>query len=165
MKKQTSSFLVLAACLWCGHALAQNVEVKDAWARATVQGQKASGAFMTLTAKADTTLVGAASSVAGVAQVHEMKIDGNTMQMRALTEGLRLPAGKSVALKPGSFHLMLMDLKVPLQKDTTIPMTLRFKDAKGVESTLDVKVPVGTSAPGGDAGAHQHGMHDAPTKP
>ena len=77
---------------------------------------------------------------------------------------MRLPAGKPVALT-GSFHLMLMDLKVPLQKDTTIPVTLRFKDAKGVESTLDLKVPVSTSAPGGTGAAHQHGMHDAPPKP
>lgn len=160
MKSKISVAIALAA-LWTGHALAQNVQVKDPWARATVQGQKASGAFMTLTAKTDTTLVGVASSVAGVAEVHEMKMDGSVMQMRALTEGLRLPAGKPVALKPGSFHLMLMDLKVPLQKDTTIPVTLRFKDAKGVESTLELKVPVAMSAPG----AHQHGMHDAPTKP
>lgn len=161
MKSKISVAIALAA-LWAGQALAQNVQVKDPWARATVQGQKASGAFMTLTAKADTTLVGVASSVAGVAQVHEMKMDGGVMQMRALPKGLELPAGKAVTLKPGSFHLMLMDLKVPLQKDTTIPLTLRFKDAKGVESTLELRVPVSTSAPGGDAGGHQH---DMPTKP
>jgi copper(I)-binding protein len=161
MKSKISVAIALAA-LWAGQALAQNVQVKDPWARATVQGQKASGAFMTLTAKADTTLVGVASSVAGVAQVHEMKMDGGVMQMRALPKGLELPAGKAVPLKPGSFHLMLMDLKVPLQKDTTIPVTLRFKDAKGVESTLELRVPVSTSAPGGDAGGHQH---DMPTKP
>ena len=164
MKSKISVAIALAA-LWAGQALAQNVQVKDPWARATVQGQKASGAFMTLTAKADTTLVGVASSVAGVAQVHEMKMDGGVMQMRALTKGLELPAGKAVTLKQGSFHLMLMDLKVPLQKDTTIPVTLRFKDAKGVESTLELKVPVAMSAPSGDAGEHQHGMHDATSKP
>jgi copper(I)-binding protein len=165
MKSNMTTAFLLATALWTGHALAQNVEVKDAWARATVQGQKASGAFMTLTAKTDTTLVGVASSVAGVAQVHEMKMDGNTMQMRALPDGLRLSAGKAVALKPGGLHLMLMDLKVPLQKDTAIPVTLRFKDAKGVESTLDVKVPVSTNAPGGEAAGHQHGSHHAPAKP
>jgi len=165
MKIQISPVLVLAAALWCGNVIAQNVEVKDAWARATVQGQKASGAFMTITAKTDTTLVGVASSVAGLAQVHEMKMEGNVMQMRALSDGLRLAAGKSVALQPGGFHLMLMDLKVPLKKDTTIPLTLRFKDAKGMESTLDLKVPVSTSAPGAEAGGHQHGLHDAPAKP
>ena len=164
MNRNLSRTLILVAALVTGHAFAQSVEVKDAWARATVQGQKASGAFMTLTAKADTTLVGVSSSVAGLAQVHEMNMDGSVMQMRALTEGLRLPAGKAVELKPGSFHLMLMDLKVPLQKDTTIPVTLRLKDAKGVESTLDIKVPVSTAAPQGDTGGHMH-MHEAPVKP
>ena len=165
MKSKISTAIALTAALWTGHALAQNVQVKDPWARATVQGQKASGAFMTLTAKTDTTLVGVASSVAGVAEVHEMKMDGGVMQMRALPKGLELPAGKAVPLKPGSFHLMLMDLKVPLRKDTTIPLTLRFKDAKGVESTLELKVPVAMAAPSSDAGAHPHGMHSAPTKP
>ncbi|MDH4482103.1 MAG: copper chaperone PCu(A)C [Rhodoferax sp.] len=168
MKRKTTVAIMLAAALCTGHALAQNVVAKDAWARATVQGQKASGAFMTLTAKADTTLVSVASSVAGVAEVHEMKMDGGVMQMRALPKGLELPAGKAVTLKPGSFHLMLMDLKVPLQKDTTIPLALRFKDAKGVESTLDMKVPVASTAPGvptGGSGAHPHGMHHAPAKP
>jgi len=165
MKRKITVAIMLAAALWTGHALAQNVEVEDAWARATVQGQKASGAFMTLTAKTDTTLVGVASSVAGVAEVHEMKMDGGVMQMRALPKGLELPGGKAVPLKPGSFHLMLMDLKVPLQKDTTIPLTLRFKDAKGVKSTLDLKVPVATGAPSSDAGVHPHGMHSAPAKP
>jgi len=164
MKSKISVAIALAA-LWAGQALAQNVQATNTWARATVQGQKASGAFMLLTAKTDTTLVGVASSVAGVAEVHEMKMDGGVMQMRALPKGLELPAGKAVTLKPGSFHLMLMDLKVPLQKDTTIPLTLRFKDAKGVESTLELKVPVAMSAPGGDAGAHRHGMQDATAKP
>ncbi|MFM6990401.1 MAG: copper chaperone PCu(A)C [Rhodoferax sp.] len=164
MKRNISRVLFLIAALLTGQAFAQSVDVKDAWARATVQGQKASGAFMTLTAKADTTLVGVSSSVAAVAQVHEMKMDGSVMQMRALPDGLRLPAGKAVELKPGSFHLMLMDLKVPLQKDTTIPVTLRFKDAKGAESTQDIQVPVSIAAPKGDAGGHQH-MHEAPAKP
>ncbi len=164
MNRNLSLALIVAAALLTSQAFAQTVDVKDAWARATVQGQKASGAFMTLTAKADSTLVGVSSSVAGLAQVHEMKMDGSVMQMRALPDGLRLPAGKAVELKPGSFHVMLMDLKVPLQKDTTIPVTLRFKDAKGTESTLDIKVPVSTAAPKGDAGGHQH-MHEAPAKP
>ena len=157
MNRNLSRALILIVALMTGHAFAQSVDVKDAWARATVQGQKATGAFMTLTSKADTTLVGVSSAVAAVAQVHEMKMDGSVMQMRALTEGLRLPAGKAVELKPGSFHVMLMDLKLPLQKDTTIPVTLRFKDAKGAESSLDIKVPVAQTAPAGKE--HQHGDH------
>ena len=146
MKNKISVALALAA-LWTGQALAQNVQVKDPWARATVQGQKASGAFMTLTAKADTTLLGASSSVAGVAEVHEMKMDGDVMKMRAVP-ALDLPAGKTVQLKPGSYHLMLMDLKRPLLKDSTVPVTLRFKNADGVDSQLELLVPVATTAPG-----------------
>jgi copper(I)-binding protein len=135
-------------------ALAQTVEVKDAWARATVQGQMATGAFMKLTAKDGSKLVSVASPVAGVVEVHEMKMDGDVMKMRAVEGGLDLPAGKAVELKPGGYHVMLMDLKLPLKKDTTIPLTLTFKNARGVESKMDVKVPVSTTAPSGDAMVH-----------
>ena len=83
-----------------GHLYAQNVDVKDAWVRTSVQGQKATGAFMKITAKEGGTLVGVATPVAGVAEVHEMKMDGDVMRMRALPNGLALPAGKTVALTP-----------------------------------------------------------------
>lgn len=143
-------FSLLSTAVW-----AQSVDVKAAWARATVQGQKASGAFMTLTAKDATRLVGISSPVAGVAEVHEMKMDGDVMKMRALADGLNLPAGKAVELKPGGYHVMLMDLKTPLVRDTTIPLTLLFKDAKGVVSRLEIKVPVSTTPPAGtSAGGH-----------
>ena len=149
-----TSALLLAMVLTAG-VQAQTVEVKNAWARATVQGQKATGAFMQITAPAATTLVGISSPVAGVAEVHEMKMDGDVMRMRPLSKGLELPAGKAVQLKPGGYHLMLMDLKLPLQKDTTIPITLTLQDSKGVQSTQDLRVPVLTAAPAGQA-EHQH---------
>ena len=136
---------------------AQTVDVKDAWARATVQGQTATGAFMKLTAKEGSKLVAVSTPVAGVAEVHEMKMDGGVMKMRAVQGGLDLPAGKAVELKPGGYHVMLMDLKAALQKDTTIPLTLVFKDAKGVETRSELKVPVSATAP--DMG---HGMHTKP---
>ena len=141
-----------------GSLYAQNVDVKNAWVRASVQGQKATGAFMQLTASQPTTLVGVASPVAGVAEVHEMKMDGDVMRMRALPNGLALPAGKTVALTPGGYHVMLMDLKATLPKDSTIPLTLTFKDAKGVESRVELKLPVATTAPGGAAApaGHKH---------
>ena len=134
------------------------VKVDGAWARATVQGQKGTGAFMTLTAKEGTQLVGVSSPAAGVAEVHEMKMENDVMKMRAVA-GLDLPAGQAVSLKPGGYHLMLMDLKAPLQKDSTVPVTLRFKDAKGVESSLDLVLPVGATAPGSAGGKtddHKH---------
>ena len=142
-----------------GHLYAQNVDVKDAWVRTSVQGQKATGAFMKITAKEGGTLVGVATPVAGVAEVHEMKMDGDVMRMRALPNGLALPAGKTVALTPGGDHVMLMDLKATLPKDSTIPLTLTFKNAKGEQSQVELKVPVATTAPGAAVGApaaHKH---------
>ena len=162
MKKLTIVASTLLATLISSAVWAQNVDIKDAWARATVQGQKATGAFMKLTAKEGSKLVSASTPVAGVAEVHEMKMDGDVMKMRAVQGGLDLPAGKAVELKPGGYHVMLMDLKVALQKDTTIPLTLVFKDAKGVETKTDLTVPVFMSAPGakmGDMPAMDHSQH------
>lgn len=153
MKKSTLVAATLLATTLSIQAFAQTVEVKDAWARATVQGQMATGAFMKLTAKEGSRLVAASSPVAGVTEVHEMAMDNNIMKMRAVP-GLDLPAGKAVELKPGGYHVMLMDLRTPLLKDTSIPMTLVFKDAKGALSNLGIMVPVSTTAPAGASNGH-----------
>lgn len=144
------------------HALAQNVTVTDAWARATVQGQKATGAFMKITAKDNTKLIAVSSPVAGVAEIHEMKLEKDVMKMAALPNGLDLPAGKAVELKPGSYHVMLMDLKAPLAKDSAVPLTLTLQDAKGVKSKVELKLLVGMQAPNmpsHDHSTHQHSDH------
>jgi len=157
--------LALIAALACGTVYAQTVEIKDAWARATVKGQTATGAFMKITARDGAKLIGASSPAAGVAEVHEMKMEGDVMKMRAVQGGLDLPAGKTVELKSGGYHLMLMDLKAPLAKDSTLPLTLVFKDAKGAESKLELKVPVATVAPGAKAAGQpvmNHDMHGMP---
>ncbi|RYX92280.1 MAG: copper chaperone PCu(A)C [Comamonadaceae bacterium] len=154
MNKKFLSRLIAAALLSQAAALhAQVVEVTDAWVRTTVQGQAGTGAFMKLTSRDGARLVGASTPVAGVAEVHEMKMEGDIMRMRAVP-GLDLPAGKTVELKPGGFHLMLMDLKAALPKDATVPLTLVFKDAKGVESRVQVKAAVATVAPG--QAQHKH---------
>ena len=147
--KSIALSLILASA--AGSIWAQAVQVKDAWVRTSVQGQKATGAFMTITAKDGVKLVGGSSPAAGVTEIHEMKMDGDVMKMRAVAGGLDLPAGKAVELKPGGYHVMLMDLKAALPKDSTVPLTLVFKDAKGVESKLELKVPVSTTAPGAKA--------------
>ena len=147
MKLKSLISMAALVALFCGAAQAQTINVKDAWVRTTVPGQKATGAFMKITAKEGTRLVGASTPVAGVAEVHEMKMEGDVMKMRAVPV-LELPAGKTVELKPGGFHVMLMDLKAALPKDSTVPLTLLFKDAKGVESKLELKLPVAASAPG-----------------
>ncbi len=147
-------FLLSSLLLTASLASAQPapVKIEGAWARATVAGQQGTGAFMSITASEGLRLVGLSSPVAGVAEVHEMKMEGDVMKMRAIA-GLDLPAGQTVQLKPGSYHLMLMDLKRPLVKDSTIPVTLRFQNAKGVESKFELTLPVSLKAPGAAAAA------------
>ena len=141
----------------------QPVQVKNAWVRAMVAGQQSTGAFMTVTARTSTRLVAVACAVASVAEVHEMKIDGDIMKMRAVPV-LELPAGKSVQFKPGGYHVMLMDFKQPLTKGSTVPLTLFFKDEKGVESRMELLLPVAATAPGaapasGKAAGSDHSVH------
>ena len=134
-------------------------KIEGAWVRSAVPGQQGTGAFMKLTAKEATQLVGVSTPVAGVAEVHEMKMDGDVMRMRAVAK-LDLPPGQSVELKPSGYHLMLQDLKQPLAAGSTVPLTLKFRDAKGVESKLELKVPVAAQAPGAPTtpatGGHKH---------
>ncbi|MDR3452426.1 MAG: copper chaperone PCu(A)C [Rhodoferax sp.] len=143
-----SRALVASLALACGALYAHTIAIKDAWVRTSVQGQKATGAFMKITARENERLVAVSSPVAGVAEVHQMMMEGDVMKMRAVEGGLPLPAGKTVVLTPGGYHVMLMDLKAPLTKDSTVPMTLVFKDDKGVQSRVELKVPVSTVEPG-----------------
>ena len=162
MKLHRFAPIALLAASLSAPAFAQTVDVQGAWARATVPGQKATGAFMKLTAKEGVKLVAASSPVAGVTEVHEMKMDGDVMKMRAVAGGLDLPAGKTVELKPGGYHVMLLDLKAPLAKGTSVPLTLVFQDAKGVETKTELNVPVAMAAPGAkpaEAPAMDHSKH------
>lgn len=134
------------------HAQSVPVKVENAWARATVAGQEATGAFMTFTASEPLTLVGAATPAAGIVEIHQMKLEGEVMKMRA-TESLALPAGQAVTFAPGGYHFMLMDLKAPFQAGTTFPLTVRFRDGKGAMKTLDVPVAVSVTPP---AAARKH---------
>ena len=147
---------IVAASLLAATAQAQ-VTVKDAWVRATVPQQKATGAFMQLKATKNSKLVSASSPLTPAVEVHEMAMQDNVMKMRQVP-AVELPAGKTVELKPGGYHVMLLDLKAPLAKDTAVPLTLVFQDAKGAESKLNLSVPVATTPPGGAAPAgHGHG--------
>jgi copper(I)-binding protein len=148
------------------HPDAAHVAAEGAWARASVAGQQATGAFVRLTAKEPLRLVGVRTPAAAVGEIHEMKMEGDVMRMRAL-DGLDLPAGQTVELKPGGLHLMFQQLKAPLQEGTQVPVTLVFQNAQGAESRLHLQVPVQRMAPkGGEAtgpgghampaGGHQH---------
>lgn len=132
------------------------VQVQDAWARATVANQSATGAFMKLTAPAAARLVEARSPVAGIVEVHEMKLEGDVMRMRALP-ALPLPAGQTVELKPGGLHVMLMDLKGPVKAGDAVPLTLVFEGADGKRFTQDVNATARALAAPAPAGGHGSG--------
>ena len=152
MKKLFAALWVCAA--FTAHA---QVEVSDAWVRATGQGQKATGAFMNLTAKKATRLVGVKADLTASAEVHEMKMDKDVMKMQAV-KALDLPAGQTVALKPGSYHVMLMDLKAPVAEDSHVVLTLLFEDAAGVKTQKEVKAVAKKMGMGGKD-KPQHGEH------
>jgi periplasmic copper chaperone A len=149
--------------LFCSQIMAQNaadVKIEGAWVRTAVEGQKGTGGFMKLTAPAAMKLVGVASPVAGVGEVHEMKMEGSVMKMAEVKGGLELPAGQTVELKPGGYHIMLLDLKQALKVDSQVPVTLTFANAKGEQSKVELKMPVAArapgSAPGKDMSGHKH---------
>ncbi len=149
----------LVAALWVSAAFTAHaqVEVSDAWVRATGQGQKATGVFMNLTAKKATRLVGVKADLTASAEVHEMKMEKDVMKMQAV-KALDLPAGQTVALKPGSYHVMLMDLKAPVAEDSHVVLTLLFEDAAGVKTQKEVHAVAKKMAMGGKD-KPQHGEH------
>ncbi|MDP3843888.1 MAG: copper chaperone PCu(A)C [Oxalobacteraceae bacterium] len=130
-----ASLLALSATA----ALAQ-VEVKDPWVRATVQQQKTTGAFMQLSARQDARLVEVRSPAAGVVEIHQMSMANNIMRMRAVP-GLDLPAGKPVDLKPGGYHIMLVNLKQQIKAGDLVPLTLVVEGKDKQRQTIALQVP------------------------
>jgi copper(I)-binding protein len=154
--------LVAAALALCSLAQAQ-VTVQGAWVRGTVATQKVTGAFMTLTAAAPGKLVEVRTPLAGSVEIHEMAHQDGVMTMRPLRTGLPLPAGQAVELKPGGYHLMLMDLKQPLKAGDAVPLTLVVEGADGTRRNVDVSAevrPLGAAAAmpmqGGEHDHHKH---------
>jgi copper(I)-binding protein len=144
--------VLAAAGLAAAPTASAQVTVADPWVRGTVTGQKATGAFMQLKSPADTTLVAAASPVAKIVEIHEMKMEGGMMKMNAVDK-VALPAGKPVDLKPGGYHVMLMDLVKPLQDGDTVPLQLTFEDKVGKKQTIEVKAVVRPLASSGTSPA------------
>ncbi|MDR4125617.1 copper chaperone PCu(A)C [Yanghanlia caeni] len=152
------SFLLAAGA----HA---EVKIENPWVRATVPQQNGTGAFMKLTADTDTKLVAADSPVAKFVEVHEMAMENNIMKMREVP-AVALPAGQTVELRPGSYHIMLIDLHGQVKVGDEVPLTLTFEDANGTRTTQQVNAPVRPLASGPDGGhGHSHGHghgHGAP---
>lgn len=149
------------SALFIASAAQAQIVVGEPWVRATVPQQTGTGAFMTLTSETDTKLVAADSPVAEHVEVHEMTMEDNVMKMRQIP-GLALPAGQTVELKPGGYHIMLINLHTQVKEGEQVPLTLTFEGADGQRSTLDLQVPVrplASGAQGHGHGGHGHGDH------
>lgn len=120
---------------------AGGLTVQHPWVTATVPGQPVAGAYMELISPTDAAVVAVSSPVAGSAEIHSMSMEGGVMKMRGLKK-LVLPAKKTVKLGPGGYHIMLMDLKAPLKKGATVPITLTIEGKDKSTSTVEIKAEV-----------------------
>lgn len=133
--------LALVGLFSAGIAAAADLEVASPWVRGTVPAQKATGAFMQLSSKGGVSLVGVGSPAANIVEIHEMVMDNNVMKMRAVPQ-LEVEAGKVLELKPGSYHVMLIDLKKPLAKGEIVPITLRVEGKDKKVEAVEIKAEV-----------------------
>lgn len=130
---------------WAQVPAPSTLSVRDAWVRATMAGRQVTGGFLVIenTGAAPRALVSASADVAAPVELHEMKRDGAMMRMSPVKQ-IEVPAGGRVELKPGSFHLMLYGLKVPLTAGQTATLTLLFDDGTKLVVNAQVRVPGGT---------------------
>ena len=138
----------------------QGVAVSDAWSRAMPPGAKVAGGFMTIRngGAQDDRLLSLSSEAAGSVEVHEVREVDGVMQMRPLVDGLVIPAGGEVELKPGGYHLMFMQPAQAFKEGDTVTATLVFE--QGGEQKVDFKVlGLGATGPGEATSTDDHAHH------
>lgn len=135
------------------------IKIEQPWTRVTPRGAKVGGGFVKITNTGATPdrLAAIKTDVSGVVEIHEMKMVDGVMKMRAIDRGIDLAPGKTVELRPGGYHIMFIDLKKPIAKDTPVKATLVFEKAGEVEVEFAV-APIGSKAPAGGDG-HGHHKH------
>jgi copper(I)-binding protein len=140
--------IIVAPAVFAQGGGTSTITVEQPWARATPTGAMTGAVYMTLANKTDTAdrLTAASSEVARNVQIHEMTVVNGIMRMRQLTKGLAIPAGGSVTLKPGSYHMMLIGLKKPLIAGQALPLTLTFAKAGNISITVPIQTILGAWA-------------------
>ncbi len=159
----TLALVQFAATTQAANYVVGSIHITQPWAQATPKGASSAAAYMTLTNTGGTPdRVSCVSSDASAkCQIHSMTMDNGVMEMRPVEGGLEIKPGETVTLKPSGFHVMLTDLKTPLEQGKTVEVTLRFEKA----GTVKVELPItslGASGPGEPAGGMQmdhSGMH------
>ncbi len=133
------------------------IKIEQPWTRATPGGAKVAGGFMKITNTGETAdrLVSATADISGVVELHEMAMVEGIMKMRALGDGIPLAPGQTMELKPGSYHVMFIDLKSPIVKDKPITARLKFEKAGEIDVVFKVE-PIGAKTPAGSGGGGHH---------
>jgi copper(I)-binding protein len=151
MTHSLRALILSAACLLAGNALAHDfavgsLKIDHPWTRATPKGASVAGGYLKITNTGTTPdkLVGGSFVNAGRFEVHEMKTENGVALMRAVPGGLEIKPGQTVELKPGSFHLMFMDLKTPVEQGKNVKGTLEFEKAGKVDVEYTVEA-IGSS--------------------
>ena len=163
--RAAASAAAIVAALACNPASARDftagtVKISDPWTRVTPPAAKVAGGFMKLTNTGTVAdkLLGGSSPVTGRIEVHEMSLDGGIMKMRELSQGLEIKPGETVELKPGSFHIMFLELKAPIKPGATVKGTLIFEKAGSVEIEYRVE-PLGAKGPNAASTTGHHHHH------
>ena len=117
------------------------VTATEAWVRGTVPAQRTTGAFVTLESSDEARVVGVKSTAAQTVEIHSSQHKDGVMHMHAV-ESIALPAGKRVELKPGGYHVMLVNLTKPLAAGDKVPLVFTIEDGQGKRTTLEVKAEV-----------------------
>lgn len=133
------------------------ITISNAWVKPTVPGQPVAGGYMTLVSDKDIDILEVSSPVAGKAEIHSMFMENNIMRMKKL-ERLQLKAGKPVELKPGGFHIMLMELNHQIKEGETVPISFVSQDGTSKKSTVTVKA-MATSPKATDSSHDEHAHH------
>lgn len=133
---------------------AGDLTISGAYTRAMLPQAKVGGGYLVIdnTGVAADRLLGGTTEVAKTVQVHQMKMEGDMMKMGHLEGGLEIPAGGSVALTHGGYHLMLMGVGTPFKQGECLELTLKFEQAGDVPVVLNVGGPAADAAPAGHAG-------------
>jgi copper(I)-binding protein len=158
--------LILVGAATAHEFSSKDITVSHPWARATPGGVTVGGAYFEVKAAPGPgdRLIGARSAVAGSMEVHSHSIENGVAKMRRV-DGLPIKGGESVVLKPGGYHVMLLDLKKPLKEGDLLKFTLSFEKAGDIEVEATVE-PIGAKGPHGfdsqpvstekSAGGHKH---------
>jgi len=145
----------LSALTLASLAVQAQVSVKEPWVRATVAQQKATGAFMQITGTEPARLIEVKSKAARIVEIHEMRMEGDRMMMKAVA-GLDLVPGKPLELKPGGYHVMLMDLVQPVNAGDKVPLTLVIEGRDGKRSSVEVSAEARAMNAAAPAAAEHH---------